>query len=63
MKAYTEGSEITYIFIDELPIEEQQPFILFLFGCTCPLIGDGKRKTAYITDYKTFKRWQQHLGQ
>lgn len=57
MRTYIEGSEIVYIFIDELPIEEQEPFVLYLFGSTCPLIGDGERKTAYITDYYKFKNW------
>ena len=56
MRTYIEGSEIAYIFLDELPQEEQEPFMLFLFSSTCPLIGEGKRKTAYITDYFKFKR-------
>lgn len=57
MNTYIEGSEIIYIFIDELPLEEQEPFVLYLFGSTCPLIGDGKRKTAYLRDYYRFKNW------
>ena len=55
MKIYTENSEIPYIFIDELPIEEREKFELWLFGSTAPLIGDGSRSTAYIGDYRRWK--------
>lgn len=50
MKKY---KEIPYLFIDELPKEEQEPFILFQFGSTAPLIeGQEHRLTAYISDYR-----------
>jgi hypothetical protein len=55
LKIYKEGSEIPYIFIDELPVEEQEKFELWLFGSTAPLIGDGSRSTAYIGDYRRWK--------
>lgn len=55
-KIYKEGSEIPYIFIDELPIEEQEKFVLWLFGSTAPLIeGQEDRSTAYISDYRRWK--------
>jgi hypothetical protein len=64
MKTYKESSEIPYLFIDELPTEEQEPFILFQFGSTAPLIeGNEHRLTAYISDYRRWvfkkKLWQQ----
>jgi hypothetical protein len=56
MKIYKEGSEIPYIFIDELPIEEQKAFEIWIDGSTAPLIeGQEDRNTAYIHDYRRFK--------
>jgi hypothetical protein len=56
LKVYKQGSEISYIFIDELPIEEQEKFELWLFGSTAPLIeGQEDRSTAYVSDYRRFK--------
>jgi hypothetical protein len=55
-KIYTEGSEIPYIFIDELPIEEQKAFEIWIDGSTAPLIeGQEDRSTAYVSDYR---RWR-----
>jgi hypothetical protein len=52
-KIYREGSEIPYLFIDELTKEEQEPFELWLFGSTTPLIkGQEHRSTAYVSDYR-----------
>ena len=51
----TNESAVPYIFIDELPKEEQPMFQLALFGQTCPRIGDGKRHAAYLHDYKRWK--------
>lgn len=56
LKVYREGSEIPYIFLDELPEEEQKAFELYLFGSTAPLIeGQEDRSTAYVHDYRRFK--------
>ncbi len=57
-------NKIDYLFIDELPIEEQEEFTLFQFGSTAPLIeGQEHRLTAYISDYRRWifkkKLWQQ----
>jgi hypothetical protein len=56
-------NKIDYLFIDELPIEEQEEFILFQFGSTAPLIeGQEHRLTAYTSDYRRWifkkKLWQ-----
>ena len=51
----TDESPFPYIFIDELPKEEQPLFQLALFGHTCPYIGDGKRHAAYLHDYEAWK--------
>lgn len=56
IKIYKEGSEIPYIFIDELPQEEQKAFEIWIDGSTAPLIeGQEHRSTAYIHDYRRFK--------
>ena len=61
---YREGSEIPYLFIDELPQEEQETFALWLDGSTTPLIeGQEHRGTAYISDYRKWifktQLWKQ----
>jgi len=44
-----------FIFIDELPKEEQQPFVKWLFGQTVPIVeGQENRKAAFRADYN---RW------
>ena len=62
LQVYIEGSEIPYIFIDELPQEEQEGFEMWLFGSTAPLIeGQEHRSTGYLSDYDRFKRWRNKI--
>lgn len=60
IKVRKKGSEIPYIFIDELPEEQQKPFRKWLYGQTCPLIEDQpKRSAAYIHDYKNWLHYHE----
>ena len=55
MEIYKEGSEIPYLFIDELPKEQQEEFTKWIDGSTAPLIeAQEHRLTAYVSDYR---RW------
>lgn len=56
---------IPFIYIDELPEDEQKEFTLWLFGQTAPLIeGQEHRLTAYASDYKRWifkiKQWKNN---
>lgn len=53
------GSDLPYIFIDEVPDKQQKPFRKWLYGQTCPLIeSQPKKSAAYYHDYK---RWLAHF--
>jgi hypothetical protein len=42
-----------YLFIDQLPSDQQDEFILWLCGKTCPVIEkQEERRAAYVQDYR-----------
>ena len=44
-----------YIFMDEVPEEEEVEFEAYMRGSACPIVDEGTR-TMYAHDYERWKR-------